>query len=88
MFIIDGSVITNRENAYAEIARALEAPEYFGNNLDALYDVLTGMQGDIRFSHACHMLNALGTYGCKILSVFYEAAEENPRITFTAGGNA
>jgi len=86
MYIIDGSAISTREEAYSEIRRALEAPEYFGNNLDALNDILTGMEGEIRFTHACHMLNALGAYGCRLLSVFYAAAEENSRITFTAGG--
>ena len=29
------------------------------------------------------MLNGLGTYGCRLLSCFFDAAAENPRILFT-----
>ena len=84
-YIIDGSAMTTRQEAYAEIKRALEAPDYMGSNLDALHDVLTEMRGDIFLTHACKMLNALGKYGCRVLEVFFDAAEENGFISFTLG---
>ncbi len=86
MYTLNGTAMTTREEAWAEIRRVLETPEWFGNNLDALHDILTEMSGEIRFTHACRMLNSLGAYGCRMLSVFYDAAEENSHIAFTAGG--
>ena len=38
---IDGLSIKKKEDFYANIKTELNVPEYFGNNLDALYDILT-----------------------------------------------
>lgn len=40
---IDGSQITTSAEAMAAIAVALWFPDYFGHNLDALYDCLTDL---------------------------------------------
>ncbi|MDP9863431.1 MULTISPECIES: barstar family protein [Streptosporangium] len=40
---IDGSAITTSADAMAAIAGALSFPDYFGHNLDALYDCLTDL---------------------------------------------
>ena len=40
---IDGLKITTSAEAMAAIAEALSFPEYFGHNLDALYDCLTDL---------------------------------------------
>lgn len=39
---IDFSDIGDYEDFYAQLKSKIELPEYFGDNLDALYDVLTG----------------------------------------------
>ena len=39
--IIDGRHIHCKEHLFDEIGRHLELPDYFGHNLDALYDILT-----------------------------------------------
>ena len=36
---IDGLSIKKKEDFYANIKTELNVPEYFGNNLDALYDI-------------------------------------------------
>lgn len=38
---ISGLFIRSLDDFYTEISRALNFPEYFGRNLDALWDVLT-----------------------------------------------
>lgn len=86
-YIINGAEMTSRESAWAEIRRVFDTPEWFGNNLDALNDILTGVNGEIRFTHACRMLNSLEGYGCRMLQVFYDAARNNPHISFIAGGH-
>ena len=40
-FTLSGKAIRNLQEFYDEIARKLPFPEYFGRNLDALWDVLT-----------------------------------------------
>lgn len=38
---IDGKHVQSLETLYSELSRQLFFPPYFGNNLDALFDVLT-----------------------------------------------
>lgn len=82
MTTINGSAMTTRQSAHAELARALNFPSYYGSNLDALWDMVSTLQADAALTDAAAMLNALGAYGCKILQTLYEAAEENPHFTF------
>lgn len=43
--IFDFDRIGTTEDFYKIAVKQLDLPEYFGNNLDALYDALTGMIG-------------------------------------------
>ena len=79
---IRGENMTTPAQAHAEIARALRLPEYYGGNLDALWDEVSCMRADVTLVHPAAMLNALGSYGCKLLQTLYEAAEENPDFHF------
>ncbi|MBR4235716.1 MAG: barstar family protein [Clostridia bacterium] len=88
MYILDGSAMTTKKEAYEEIRTKLEIGDYMGNNLDALMDVLTTTRGEVRLIHACSMLNALGRYGCRLLEVFFDAAEENEYFVFRLGSHA
>lgn len=38
---LDGNRIASAQDMHEEFARALEFPEWYGNNLDALHDMLT-----------------------------------------------
>ena len=80
--IIDGARMTTRADAHAELARALDFPDWYGGNLDALWDLTTGMAADVHLIHAPALLNALGAYGCRLLQTLYEAAAENGRFSF------
>lgn len=41
--IIDGSHLYTTEDLYRTLAETLSFPDYFGQNLDALYDMLTDL---------------------------------------------
>ncbi|RJQ80499.1 barnase inhibitor [Pseudonocardiaceae bacterium YIM PH 21723] len=41
--VLDGQKVRTRQQFYAAIATALDFPEYFGKNLDALHDLLTDL---------------------------------------------
>lgn len=43
--IIDGSIIASEEDLHTAIAKALDLPSWYGKNIDALWDALTGMVG-------------------------------------------
>lgn len=82
IYALDGRAMQTRESAYDHIAAVLHFPDYFGRNLDALYDLLTEYGGSVTLKHAGAMLNALGAYGCNLLKVFYDAANECERLSF------
>ena len=46
--IIDCARIHSREDLHAVFREALTFPEWYGNNLDALYDCLTEISGKVR----------------------------------------
>lgn len=39
--ILDGEKISSKANVHEIFAKALDFPEYYGKNLDALHDILT-----------------------------------------------
>ncbi len=73
----------NKPDAHAYIATLMEFPNWYGNNLDALWDMLSTYEAaEVFMVNSAAMLNALDTYGCRMLSCFYEAAEENKVFSF------
>lgn len=42
IFVIDFESITNMDDFYEQLKEIIALPEYFGDNLDALNDVITG----------------------------------------------
>ena len=82
--ILDGSMMTTRESAHMEIAQKLGFPAYYGNNLDALWDLLvTADETSVTMIHVDAMLDSLREYGCRLLLTFFEAEQENPLLHFT-----
>lgn len=84
MYTINGAAMKSREEAHEELARALEFPKYYGGNLDALWDMVTSMRGEVVLADTPAMLNALEGYGCRLLDLLYKAAKQNPHFTFRA----
>lgn len=83
---IDGDKMHTRMEAHEEIAAKMGFPEFYGKNLDALWDMLTSTKGTAVITNVSTMLNALGGYGCRIVKTFYDAAEENQRFEFRVEG--
>ena len=57
--------------------------EYYGSNLDALFDVLTSIRTDaqITINGLVQSEEAIGGYSQRIRQVFLDAAEDNPHLT-------
>lgn len=50
--VLDGKIASSRETFFAEIARTMRFPAYFGHNWDAVYDCLTDLSWLTADGHA------------------------------------
>ena len=77
--IIDGSALPEAAAAVHDLfTRALDLPEWYGRNLDALYDVLTERGEPLRL--LVRNREALAEYAEDLLRTLAEAAAENPAL--------
>ena len=85
--ILDGLLMTDRGAVYDLLAEKFSFPDYYGRNLDALFDLLSTYpeRVDVTILYADQMLENLGNYGKGLLRTLYEAAEENPNLDIAIG---
>jgi len=75
---IDCAAISGMTQLQEVLARELSFPEWYGGNLDALYDCLTAIAEE---THLClRHFDALGRYQQALRWVFQDAQEANPRL--------
>ena len=81
--ILDGLSIENRSQLHDVLQAQLALPEYYGRNLDALYDCLTEPREDteIVLKHMDTLRENLGFYANTLQIVLRRAAEENEHLT-------
>lgn len=80
--VIDGGLMTSREAAHDLLAARLGLPEYYGRNLDALYDALTerGEPTRLVVLHREELVDFLGGYGRALLETLEDADRANPTL--------
>lgn len=80
--IIDGRKITDKAMLHAYLKEQCNFPDYYGNNLDALYDVLTERSDalELRVEYASELKEILCGYGEAFLETLEDAAAENEYI--------
>jgi ribonuclease inhibitor len=73
--VLDFEYIKNKTELHEYLKTQLKLPEYYGNNLDALYDCLAGCGEDlcITFYHYDILQQELGEYAQVLLQVFKDA---------------
>jgi ribonuclease inhibitor len=81
---LDGCSMTSKETAHTYIKERLNFPPYYGDNLDALWDILTTYSNaiSIYLINEEALNNNLGEYGMLLKGVFQDAAYENDNIHF------
>lgn len=78
---IDCTQMTDRDALHTYLKETLGLPEYYGKNLDALFDCLTELDQPIRLEISNpDCLISLGHYGEALISTFRDAALENPNL--------
>ena len=80
--VLNGLTMLSRERAHDEIAHALSLPEWYGRNLDALWDMASTLHADVILTDCDAMLASLGSYGELLIATLKEASEENPHFSF------
>ena len=78
-----GDEIENREALHRALAWQLDFPDYYGRNLDALYDVLTSVSSPVRiiFSEEDLLREHLGGYYDLLRSVLEDVCEQNENVS-------
>ena len=77
---LDGARLRDREEAMEQLGRALELPEWWGRNLDALHDCLTGPGQPVRLELHGREAMEETAFGRLLLRVLEDAAAENPGL--------
>lgn len=84
--IINGEAMTSKSAMYNHLNRVFAFPNHFGNNLDALWDVLTEETEPtiIYFKQIAKLIEQMDGYGEKIIQVFQtlEQTTENYTVYF------
>ncbi|MBQ9647139.1 MAG: barstar family protein [Oscillospiraceae bacterium] len=80
--LIDGAVIETRGQLHNALSEQLALPEYYGRNLDALFDCLTDIHEDteLRLVRTDELFAHLGVYADVFQTVLSDAAVENPHL--------
>ena len=80
--ILNTDKISGRDELHDLFQEALSLPEWYGRNLDALFDVLTDIGEDTKVIVELGGLEqqSLGAYMRQLLRVLRDAAEENEQL--------
>lgn len=76
---LDASVLKTRDEIHDFLEKALDTPDYYGRNLDALHDVLTEIAGREVCFEMINMDEASDEF-LKMADVIYDSMEENESI--------
>lgn len=83
--VLDGLVLEDMEEVHALFAQALEFPDWYGRNLNALFDCLTDLARDVtvRLLHREDLEARLGRWSQDLIFLLQKAAEKNPHIALS-----
>lgn len=77
---LDGGLLRDRNAAMVFFEGALPLPEWWGRNLDALHDCLTGLDRPVKLELRSREVLEAAPFGRVLLRVLRDAAEECPRL--------
>lgn len=82
--LIDGKTVVGKEQLHERFAAAFDFPDYYGANLDALFDCLgdVNCEAEIRIINAKNLEENIGRdYAENLKSALLDAQNEFPNIT-------
>ena len=79
--VLDCSLWQKKDEVHRAFREALSFPAYYGNNLDALHDMLTTLTGiDLTVDHSSVLQERFGAWGKNLQRVLLDSAHENPGL--------
>ena len=80
--ILNGKRMVTKEKAHAYLKRKFDFPDYYGRNLDALWDLLSvwDKELEIVILNKADIIENLEGYGNSLLKLFGELDEANRNI--------
>ena len=83
--MLDGRLMVSREAVHDLLAQKLELPDYYGRNLDALFDVLSEYPVRVHIKLSCMtaMQDLLGNYAKALIKTLTDAASAFPNVEFS-----
>lgn len=82
---LDCNKMTSKSEAHKYIKEMLNFPDYYGENLDSLWDLLStkSKMTSIFLLHEEKIYEVLGNYGKRLVDCFCEAADSNTSLQFS-----
>ena len=80
-YFINFSTVNDRASLHAKLKACLGLPDWYGANLDALYDCLTDLGPCVISLAGLRWLEPLGAHGKKLLQVFRDAEADSGNLT-------
>lgn len=76
--IIDGNLITNKQELFSNLKLQINSDEFYGNNLDALWDVLSSINEEliVEIKNLNTLKLNLGEYTDSLVQLFMDLKEE------------
>lgn len=83
LLTIDGKYMSSKELMYVHLNRVFSFPSYFGNNLDALWDLLNENDepAKIEFLNVDLAREYLGSYGENLVRLLKKLEQKNANYT-------
>ena len=80
--IVDGNEVKSRDMLHNTLSESLDFPEWYGRNLDALYDCLTDVRDEVEIQlwNMDSLEKNLGNYAKVFVKVIHAAAGDNSKI--------
>lgn len=81
---LDGRKMDSIQNTHTHLRESMELPEYYGENLDAMYDVLSDVSENtfVFVLNSQQMKSSLGDYGMRIQKVWRDLELHNKHLSF------
>ena len=77
IIVLDFKYFERKQEVHEYLSKKLGFPEYYGRNLDALYDMLSVWSEEVRF----YLFRDGKDFEEGFLQVISDVSEENPRIS-------
>lgn len=80
--LLDGKQVINKQTLFLTLKEQINSDEFYGDNLDALWDVLSSTEEKIFVTilHQEDLKNNLGEYAELLIELFHDLKDVNDRV--------